>query len=235
MITLNPTTDLIRALDAAGNHRRTLQAYLGMRRVISEEAYGPAQVDEIANVRYFVEDWSEERTLYRSRPFRISWLPALDPFTTGTAGQNLILRERGRVIGGTFSRVPFVAEPHRGRGVGALIVLISDLHGDRFLRPCSYSELGFGARCAAHRDQVRLAVEAGLAVPDQVRDQYVFGPQGVSLAYPWGPEEQNASYREGRGVTPSAPTSPDPTQPDPTQPFPTQPVLIVEAQPPGPG
>lgn len=178
MITPNP--ELLALLRDAGHHRQTLQAYLGRRRVILETAFGPVQIDEISNVRDFVEDWTDDKPIYRSRPFRMSWLTGLDLFAVGGGGQNLILREHGEVVGGIFGKVPFVPEPHRGRGIGALMVLISDLHGERFLRPTSYSEAGFRARCAAHRDQVRLAA-------------------------PWGPHEQNAHYGTGRGLRPTAP------------------------------
>lgn len=56
--------------------------------------------------------------------------------------------------------LPLVAPEHRGRGLGALMVLISDLNGGRFLRPVSYSEAGFRARRSAHALQVRVAQQA---------------------------------------------------------------------------
>jgi len=73
------------------------------------------------------------------------------------------------------------------------MVVISDLNGTSFLRPSSYSQAGFRARCAAHRQQVRLAAEAGLILPQEVRDQYVFGGKDPALARPWRIEDQNAA------------------------------------------
>jgi hypothetical protein len=56
--------------------------------------------------------------------------------------------------------LPLVAPEHRGRGLGALLVLISDINGGRFLRPASYSEAGFRARRSAHALQVRITQRA---------------------------------------------------------------------------
>jgi hypothetical protein len=74
------------------------------------------------------------------------------------------------------------------------MVVLSDLNDDRFLFPESYSEEGFRARCAAHRTQVRLALEAGLPVPDEVLDRYRIvrdGDDPPRAPPPWTPEDQN--------------------------------------------
>jgi GNAT superfamily N-acetyltransferase len=70
--------------------------------------------------------------------------------------RNLVLLEGETPVACIRTGLPFVAPEHRGRGLGALLVLISDINGGRFLCPVSYSEAGYRARRAAHALQVRI-------------------------------------------------------------------------------
>lgn len=197
MLTLTP--DLIELLEGAGNHRKTLQAYLGPLPVLRRDQYGAAELEAISDAELFVAQGPGPMTCRR---LEMPGLIGIDAFAVGGGGQNLLLSEKGVRVGGIFQLLPFVPPAHRGRGLGALMVLISDLNGDRFLFPESYSEEGFRARCAAHRTQVRLALEAGLPVPEEVLAPY-------RSRTPWSAEDQirsAASWADGDPDPGSAPT-----------------------------
>lgn len=192
MLTLTP--DLIELLEGAGNHRKTLQAYLGPLPVLRRDQYGAAELEAMSDAELFVAQGPGPMACRR---LEVPGLTGIDAFAVGGGGQNLLLTENGVRVGGIFQLLPFVPPAHRGRGLGALMVLISDLNGDRFLFPESYSEEGFRARCAAHRTQVRLALEAGLPVPEGVLDPYRSGPE-----MSWTAEEQNRHSRLEREGAP---------------------------------
>jgi hypothetical protein len=168
---LKTTPDLISLLKDAGHHRRTLQAYLGRWPVLREDRYGPKENRAIAEARAFLAKGPGQGPC---EPLPVPGLDGIEPLIIGVLGRDLLLREGDEIIGGIFNHLPLVPEAQRGRGIGTLLVLISDLKGGRFLRPCSYSEAGFRARCGAHREQVRIALAGGLPVPDEVLAQYRF-------------------------------------------------------------
>jgi len=205
---LTATTELISRLKYYGHHRRTLQDYLGRCPVLREDQYGPKENMAIEEAWAFLAKGPGHGPC-KSLP--VPGLDDIEPVIMGELGRDLLLREGDEIIGGIFNYLPLVPEAQRGRGIGTLLVLISDLNGARFLRPYGYSEAGFRARCGAHREQVRIALEGGLFVPDAVLAQYRFNAGEPGLVLSWGVSEQNAlAACDDHGVLPPF-QAPDPS------------------------
>lgn len=150
--------DLIRLVRAAGHHARPPQAYLRGLPVLEGEQVSPAHNRQIEAAERFLEDPTSRTGL---RPILVSGLTGLKVIGSDPPQRNLLLLREGVVLGGIRNGLPLVAQMWRGRGLGALLVLISDIEGGRFLRPVAYSVSGAGARRAAHALQVRIG--AGVA------------------------------------------------------------------------
>jgi hypothetical protein len=116
MLTLTPY--LIERLERAGNHRKTLQAYLGPLPVLRRDQYGAAELEAISDAELFVAQGPGPMTCRR---LEMPGLIGIDAFAVGGGGQNLLLSEKGVRVGGIFQLLPFVPPAHRGRGLGALI------------------------------------------------------------------------------------------------------------------
>jgi hypothetical protein len=156
--------DLIRLVRAAGHHLRPLQAYLGGLPVLEEHQVSPAHNRQIEAAERFLQDPISRTGL---RPIPVPGLTGLEVVGSDLPHRNLLLRREGVVLGGIRSGLPLVSEMWRGRGLGVLLVLISDIEGGRFLRPVAYSVSGAGARRAAHTLQVRIGAGAQKAPADQ--------------------------------------------------------------------
>ena len=149
--------DLIRLVRAAGHHARPLQTYLRGLPVLEGEQVSPAHNRQIEAAERYLEDPSRGLGL---RPLPVPGLTGLEVVGSDPPQRNLLLLREGEVLGGIRSGLPLVREPWRGRGLGALLVLISDIEGGRFLRPVAYSVSGAGARRAAHALHVRIGAGA---------------------------------------------------------------------------
>lgn len=156
---------LIRAVREAGHHLLPLDAYLRGLPIIPDDRFDPVQSAQIRAAERFLGDrgaWSDP---HRFEPLHAPGLTRVRAIAAPRPFRNLVLFEEGGPVACIRTGVPFVAPEHRGRGLGALLVLISDINGDRFLCPVSYSEAGWRARRSAHALQVRIAQQgAGGAV-----------------------------------------------------------------------
>ena len=152
--------DLIRTVREAGQHLLPLNDYLRRLPVIPDGKHDPTQSTQIRAAERFLADralWSDP---VRFPPLKIPGLTGPRVNAAPRPFRNLVLLEGEEPVACIRNGLPFVAPEHRGRGLGALLVLISDLNGGRFLCPVSYSEAGFRARCSAHALQVRIARQA---------------------------------------------------------------------------
>lgn len=149
--------DLVARVRDAGHHRRPLPDYMGGLPVLGETEVGPAQRAQVREAERFLADptaWSDPD---RFRPIRVPGLIGARAIATDRPSRNLVLLIGGVPAACIRSGLPFVDPVWRGRGLGALLVLISDLERGRFLRPAAYSVPGAAARRAAHALQVRIA------------------------------------------------------------------------------
>lgn len=81
--------------------------------------------------------------------------------------------DSGACVGGIAEGTPYIVSKHRGLGLGKTMVRAAfDYPAARFLDPSSYSEQGYAARCAAHRDAVLEAVARGDAVTQDSLERY---------------------------------------------------------------
>lgn len=151
---------LIRAVREAGHYRLPLGVYLRSLPVIPEGHFDPVQSAQIRAAERFLADrgaWSDR---YLLEPLEVPGLIGLRAISAPRPFRNLVLLEGEAPVACIRNGLPLVSPDHRGRGLGALLVLISDINGGRFLCPVSYSEAGFRARRSAHALQVRIARQA---------------------------------------------------------------------------
>jgi hypothetical protein len=155
---------LILSVRSAGQHLLPLDAYLRDLPVIPDGDFGPVQMSQIRAAERFLADpdlWSDYT------PLEVPGLTGLRVVATPRRSRNLVLLEGEEGIACVRTGLPYVAPAHRDRGIGALLVLISDINGGRFLHPVSYSESGVRARRSAHALQVRIVTgtaDAGATV-----------------------------------------------------------------------
>lgn len=157
--------DLIARVRDAGHHLRPLEAYLGGLPVLHEAEIGLPRRAQVREAERFLSDralWSDPD---RFRPLRVPGLIGLRAIAMDRPFRNLVLLIGEAPVACIRGGLPFVAPDHRGRGLGALLVLISDLERGRFLCPVAYSVSGAGARRAAHALQVRIAGGASEVTP----------------------------------------------------------------------
>ena len=151
---------LIRKVLDAGNHLLSLSAYLGGLPIIPDGRFDPVQSAQIRAAELFLADrgaWSDPDLF---PPLTVPGLARLRVLAAPRPSLSLVVLEGETPVACIRTGLPLVSPDHRGRGLGALLVLISDLNGGRFLRPASYSEAGFRARRSAHALQVRIAQRA---------------------------------------------------------------------------
>jgi GNAT superfamily N-acetyltransferase len=151
---------LIRTVLDAGNHLLSLSAYLRGLPVIPDDRFDPVQSAQIRAAELFLADrsaWSDARWF---GPIDVPGLIGLRAISAPRPFRNLVLLEGEAPVACIRNGLPFVSPDHRGRGLGALLVLISDITGGRYLCPVSYSEAGWRARRSAHALQVRIAHQA---------------------------------------------------------------------------
>lgn len=149
--------DLISRVRAAGHHLRPLEDYLGRLPVLNEAEIGASQRAQVREAERFLADrapWSDPD---RFRPLQMPGLIGARAIATDWPFRNLVLLIGEGPVACIRSGLPYVEPAWRGRGLGALLVLISDLERGRFLCPAAYSVSGAGARRAAHALQVRIA------------------------------------------------------------------------------
>ncbi len=152
--------DLIARVREVGYHRRSLPDYLGGLAVLGESEIGPAQRAQVSGAERFLADralWSDPD---RFRPLAVPGLRGACAIATDRPFRNLVLLIGEGPVACIRTGLPYVEPAWRGRGLGALLVLISDLERGRFLCPAAYSVSGAGARRAAHALQVRIAGDA---------------------------------------------------------------------------
>jgi len=89
MLTLTP--ELVRRLDDVGHHRKTLETYLGRRRVVHEGQYQDAERDAITKAALFLSSFQSSMS---ACPLLVPGLDNVAAFTVGASGQNLVLRDR---------------------------------------------------------------------------------------------------------------------------------------------
>lgn len=133
--------DLIRTVREAGQHLLPLNDYLRRLPVIPDGKHDPIQFAQIrATVRFLADRplWccpdrfsllevpglTGPRVVAASRPFR-----------------DLVVLEREAPVACIRNGLPFARPAHRGRELGALLVLISDLTAGRFLCPVTSSDV----------------------------------------------------------------------------------------------
>lgn len=148
--------DLIIRVSEAGRHLLPLDAYLRGLPVLAEEELPEIYIRQIRAAERFLADrdlWSDPD---RFRPLTVPGLRGLRAIATERPCRDLVLLEEGEAVACIRGGLPLVAPEHRGRGLGTLLVLISDINGGRFLCPVSYSEAGYRARQSAHTLQVRI-------------------------------------------------------------------------------
>lgn len=96
----------------------------------------------------------------------------------------LLNRKTREIIGGKTTTLVFIEKTHRGKGLGAELHILNDLH----LRPSLiilYSKLGLAARVGAHRRHVERALAAGREIPEDVLADYSPSAAGLSLRRPF--------------------------------------------------
>ena len=148
--------DLVRAVRGAGRHLLPIDAYLRGLPVLLEDELPEVYIRQIRAAERFLSDpglWSDPD---RFRPLPVPGLRGLRVISTDLPARNLVLLEGGEGVACIRNGLPLVAPEHRGRGLGTLMVLISDINRGRFLCPVSYSESGYSARRSAHALQVRI-------------------------------------------------------------------------------
>lgn len=85
-------------------------------------------------------------------------------------------------------RMPYVLPRYRGRRVGAAMTFEADLVLGRI--PASgYTREGFASRVLVHAMHLRLALDTGRAVPDDVLEDYRIGSGVPVLRSPYTPDE----------------------------------------------
>lgn len=155
---LDPTCPaLAAAVRVAGHNLRSLREYLGDLPVLGEGETGPVQRAQIREAERFLADrtaWSDPD---RFRPLEVPGLRGARVLATDRPFRDLVLLVQEEPVACIRSGLPLVAPVWRGRGLGALLVLISDLERGRFLCPAAYSVPGAAARRSAHALQVRIA------------------------------------------------------------------------------
>lgn len=152
--------DLIRTVREAGQHLLPLNDYLRRLPVIPDGKHDPIQFAQIRAAELFLAD----RRLWccpdRFPPLEVPGLTGPRVIAAPRPFRDLVLLEGEAPVACIRNGLPFVPPAHRGGGLGALLVLISDLNGGRFLCPVSYSEAGYRARRSALALQVRIARQA---------------------------------------------------------------------------
>lgn len=149
--------DLILAVRAAGHFRRGLETYLRGLPVLPDDRLGTDEAGQVRAAERFLSDgelWSDPQIF---RPIIMPGLRGLRVIATPRPHRNLVLLEKGEAVACIRNGLPLVAPSSRGRGLGTLLVLISDVNDGRFLCPVSYSRSGLRARRSAHALQVRIA------------------------------------------------------------------------------
>lgn len=154
--------ELKRRVIRAGHHARSLEDYLGALPVLREEEFGPVQTKQIREAEHFLADPSHWSDTDRFRPLIIPGLSGARVIATDRPSRNLVLLIGEGPVACIRCGLPLVDPCWRGRGLGALLVLISDIEGGRFLCPASYSVSGARARRAAHALQALIAAGGDL-------------------------------------------------------------------------
>lgn len=96
----------------------------------------------------------------------------------------LLNRKTREIIGGKTTTLVFIENAYRGKGLGAELHVLNDLH----LRPVPiilYSKQGLAARIGAHRRHVERALIAGHDVPEDVLEDYRKSETGLALQHPF--------------------------------------------------
>lgn len=189
MICASETTSLVRRGGRlVAPWRLTLQDYLGPLRVV--DAFGKSETDAIDRARRFLETASFE-DLQGVPCFAASGFRAF--VSSGPGVRDLFVTDRSdRPVAVIRRGLPFVLEPYRGFGIGAAMVVTSDVLDEACLCPSHYSRSGLAARVSAHRIHVSRALrERSEDVPDDVREQYASTGDGFILRFPWGADAQN--------------------------------------------
>jgi hypothetical protein len=151
--------ELVSRVRAAGHHLRPLAAYMGGLPTLKDGEVGVSQRAQIREAERFLADraaWSDPD---RFAPLEIPGLRGVRVLAMARPYRNIILLDGVDPVACIRSGLPFVTPAWRGRGLGALLVLISDLERGRFLSPAAYSVSGARARCSAHALQVRIVAE----------------------------------------------------------------------------
>lgn len=83
----------------------------------------------------------------------------------------LLDRRSRQILGGKTTTLIYIEKDHRGRGLGAELHILIDLHlrADLIFL---YTRQGIAARIGAHRRHVERALLAGQGVPDEVLADY---------------------------------------------------------------
>jgi len=186
--------ELIARVRAAGHHERTPSAYLGTLPVLEEGAFGPVQWAQIREAERFLTDRSVWSDPDRFRPLPVPGLIGARVVATERPSRNLVLLVAEEPVACVRSGLPLVAPDWRGRGLGALLVLVSDIEGGRFLCPAAYSVEGARARRSAHALQVRIVegdgysqmrtgAEAPVPIPFRSMADHMDGLASSSFAF----------------------------------------------------
>lgn len=191
--------------------RRTLQAYIGPKRIVEPAGFGYWERRMIEDVRVAFESIDRDALRVAESFGRPGFAAACGLPREEDATERLLMQAddrlaflfppaaRALVIADCRSREPlgailngmtFVPPAARGQGVGAELVWLSEAAGLGLLMPSHFSLDGFHGRLGAHRRHVERAVKAGLHVPADVLDAYETGPDGhLRLAEPWSADD----------------------------------------------
>lgn len=155
---------------AAASHTKAFEAVI--TRACSDPNYKHRAIPKnpIVNLKQ-----REEEFRYRMVPVSCE----IDGYTMATDRSTQMLAvydAAGAVVGGISLKSILVLPDHRGKGLGAEIVIrafeTGVLHPDTMNKSNLLTTAGRANRAAAHRIAVERAVRAGLDVPDEVLADY---------------------------------------------------------------
>lgn len=157
-------------------HEMDLKSFLMNKPVIPNSSLTKWHHNEIKAVGERLKDTWENKAISSSArkldyKFENYSFFALD--RNGLTKDMLIVDENDKVVAGISRGTTWVDPSMRGKGIGKeMVIAAHSFSGVRFLYPSSYSENGYHARVAAHKEAVRRALINGLDVPIPVLVHY---------------------------------------------------------------